>query len=304
VTSAVVSPRGVVPTSTRPGASAVAGIRPTICATLSLFFAIAFALTWTLFITVAVRVPATTAPGQLLILLGAFSPAIAALAVTAWQDGRLAVRALLQRILRADVPGRYYAFAALYLIAIKLIAALLHRILLGTWPHFSSEAALIAPIAIAMSVPVQAGEEIGWRGYALPRLAERLGLVRASLVLGMIWAAWHLPQFYIADADTYHQSFVVWSLQVVAMSVAFAWLYVRTDGSLLLVMLLHAAINNTKDIVPSAFAASPGVFSLRASAVSWLTLVLMWGCAAYLLRQMRHAGTGRSGSTVRVSTGA
>jgi membrane protease YdiL (CAAX protease family) len=255
-------------------------------ATLSLFFVVAFAITWTLFTTVAVRVPLGTAAGQLLILGGAFSPAIAALSLTAWTDGASGVRALARRILIADVPGRYYAFAVLYLVTIKLTAALLHRMVVGAWPQFSVEALLVAPFAIALSTPVQAGEEIGWRGYALPRLAERFGLERASLLLGVIWAVWHIPQFYIAGADSYHQSFIVWALQVVAMSVAFAWLYARTGGSLLLVMLLHAAINNTKDIFPSAVAEPRGVFSLHASPVSWLTLLLLWGCAAYLLRRM------------------
>jgi membrane protease YdiL (CAAX protease family) len=156
--------------------------------------------------------------------------------------------------------------------------------MLGSWPAFGRDALLMMLPAILVSTPFQAGEEIGWRGYALPRLAARFGLARASLVLGVLWAFWHLPQFYIADADSYHQSFGVWAAQVVAMSVAFAWLYARTGGSLLLVMLLHAAINNSKDVVRSAAATAPGVFSLHASAMSWLTLGALWLCAGCLLR--------------------
>ena len=261
-------------------------------ATLILFFAIAFAITWTLFITVATRVPAATTAGYLLILLGAYSPSIAAISLTAWEGGGTAVRALLRRILITNVPARYYAFAAFYMVTIKLTAALLHRLLLGAWPVFGTESLVLIPLAIAVSTPFQAGEEIGWRGYALPRLAARFGLARASLLLGVIWACWHLPQFYIAGADTYHQSFLVWSLQVVAGSVAFAWLYARTGGSLLLVMLLHAAINNSKDIVPSALADPQGVFSISASATSYLVLMLMWIGAAWLLRGMLPARAG------------
>ena len=243
-------------------------------------------MTWPLFIVVAVRVPAATAAGQLLIVTGAFAPAISALTLTWWEEGAGGVRALLRRALIADVAARYYAFAVFYILSIKLGAALLHRLFLGAWPPVSLDALLVAPFAVALSTPFQAGEEIGWRGYALPRLAERFGLAGASLILGIIWAAWHIPQFYIAGGDTYHQSFLVWAAQVVAMSVAFAWLYARTGGSLLLVMLLHAAINNTKDVVPSPLAQPRGVFSLHASAISWLTLLLLWGCAAYLLRTM------------------
>ena len=242
-----------------------------------------------MFITVATRVPAATPAGYLLILLGAFAPAIAALALTAWEGGASAVQALLRRIFITAVPRRYYAFAVLYMVTIKLTATLLHRLLLGAWPTFNTGELLLVPLAIAVSVPAQAGEEIGWRGYALPRLAARFGLARASVLLGVIWAAWHLPQFYIPGADTYHHSFLVWSLQVVAGSVAFAWLYARTGGSLLLVMLLHASINNSKDIVPAGLATPPGVFAWEASAISWLTLVLMWTVAAWLLRSMGRA---------------
>jgi membrane protease YdiL (CAAX protease family) len=206
------------------------------------------------------------------------------LSLTAWKEGAAGVRSLAGRVLIADVPLRYYAFAVFYLLTAKLTAAVLHRAMLGSWPAFGRDALLMMLPAILVSTPFQAGEEIGWRGYALPRLAARFGLARASLVLGVLWAFWHLPQFYIADADSYHQSFGVWAAQVVAMSVAFAWLYARTGGSLLLVMLLHAAINNSKDVVPSAAATAPGVFSLHASAMSWLTLGALWLCAGCLLR--------------------
>jgi membrane protease YdiL (CAAX protease family) len=120
----------------------------------------------------------------------------------------------------------------------------------------------------------------------MPRLADRFGLPIASLMLGLIWAIWHLPQFYVAGADSYHQSFIVWAAQVVAMSVAFAWAYAKSGGSLLLVMLMHAAVNNSKDIVLSGASVPPGVFSVNAPFVAWLSLGLLWLTAAYFLVRM------------------
>jgi membrane protease YdiL (CAAX protease family) len=70
----------------------------------------------------------------------------------------------------------------------------------------------------------QVGEELGWRGYALPRLARRFGLGGASLVLGVLWAGWHLPLFYMLGGDTVGQSFPLFVCQVTALSVAIAWL--------------------------------------------------------------------------------
>jgi membrane protease YdiL (CAAX protease family) len=196
------------------------------------------------------------------------------------------VSALLDGVLRWRVGARWYWFAISYSVAIKLATALVHRILFSAWPRFGSDPWYLIPLAIAFSTPFQAGEEIGWRGYALPRLAERFGLARASLLLGLIWACWHLPQFFIREGDSYGQPFLVFLLGVPALSVALAWLYARTNGSLLLTMLLHAAWNNSKDIVPASLPAAASPFGLNVSAVAWLTLTLLWVCAAYFLVHM------------------
>ena len=72
-----------------------------------------------------------------------------------------------------------------------------------------------------------------------------------------------------------------------------AWLYRHTNGSLLLTMLMHAAVNNTKDIVPSAVAGATNPFALSASLVAWLSLALMWTCAAYFLVRVAALATRR-----------
>jgi membrane protease YdiL (CAAX protease family) len=249
------------------------------------FFALSYAVTWAAFITVARWMPAQTSAGYALVLFGAYTPGIVALFLTARTEGRRGAGALLRRILLVHAPMRLYMLALTYIAAVKVTAAILHRLLTGVWPPFGVESLAVIPLAILFSTPFQAGEEIGWRGFALPRLADRFGLRIASVLLGVIWAIWHLPQFYIADADTYHQSFVVWAPQVVALSIALAWLYAKSGGSLLLVMLMHSAINNSKDIFSSAASIPPGVFSLNAPLMAWLGLVLLWiGAACFLVR--------------------
>jgi len=251
------------------------------------FFILTYAVMWTCFITVAAAaIPARRPLGALLVLLGAFAPSLVALGLTARAEGVRGIRTLLAGVLRWRVAPQWYLFAAGYIPAIKLTVALVHRVATGAWPRFGNEAWYIIPLAIAFSTPFQAGEEIGWRGYALPRLAASFGLARASLLLGLIWACWHLPQFFIPEADTYRQSFFVYVLQVTALSVAMAWLYARTNGSLLLAMLLHSAVNNAKDIVPSAAPGATNTFGLSASLVAWLTVTLLWICGAYFLARM------------------
>jgi membrane protease YdiL (CAAX protease family) len=247
------------------------------------FFAVTYAVAWACFIAAS---PAAGGP-RFLFFLGVFAPALAALLLTASAEGGVGVRALLRRVLEWRVGARWYLFAIGYMAAIKLAVAVLHRVVTGSWPRFGDTPWYLIAAAIVISTPFQSGEEIGWRGYALPRLAARFGFPGASVILGIIWACWHLPLFFIPGADTYGQSFVVYALQVTALSVAMAWLYVQTKGSLLLVMLMHSAVNQTKDIVPSALAGAKDPFTLHASRVAWLACTLLWLCAGYFLVRMR-----------------
>jgi membrane protease YdiL (CAAX protease family) len=96
---------------------------------------------------------------------------------------------------------------------------------------------------VSVFVLLGAVEEFGWRAYALPRLQQRLGALRASLLLGVLSACWHAPQWFIPQAGQSgfpFPTFVVW---VVALSILFTWIYNATHGSLLLVILTHAATN-------------------------------------------------------------
>jgi len=258
------------------------------------FFLLTYLLSWTCWIAAAKisagdhsSLSAAANFSYPIFLLGVFAPSLVALGLTAQAEGRAGLKALLQGIGNAPAGLHWYVFAAGYMLAVKLTVALLYRITIGSWPPFGPEALYIMLIATVFSTPVQAGEEIGWRAFALPRLAESIGLGWGSIVLGVIWACWHLPLFFLPGLDTTGQSFPVYLLQVTAISVIMAWLYWRTNGSLLLTMLLHAAINNTKDIVPSAVSGATNPLALSTSLVAWFTLLLLWICAIYFLFQIR-----------------
>lgn len=254
------------------------------------YFSLTYAATWICWMAAAAisrgSAPDVPALGRALFLLGTIAPALVALTVTERAEGRAATQALLGRVFAWRVRARWYVFAIGFMPAIKLSAALVHRVATGAWPRFGQESWYLMAVAIAVSTWVQAGEEIGWRGYALPRMSARFGLAPASVLLGIVWASWHLPLFFVPASDLYRQSFPLYLLPVTALSVTAAWLYWRTGGSLLLVMLLHAAVNNTKDIVPSAARSSTSMFALKASLVGWLTLGLLWIAAGYFLVQM------------------
>ena len=257
---------------------------------VALFFFLAYVITWGLYFAAN----STSAAGLrgLLFYLGVFTPGLLALWLTRRADGSPGVVALLQRLVHWRVPARWYVFALAYVATIKLTVAFLYRALAGAWPPFGDVSWYVMLAATLGSTLLggQVGEELGWRGYALPRLAMRFGLGGASLLLGVLWAGWHLPLFFILGCDTVGQSFPLYVLQVTALSVAIAWLYLKTQGSLLLTMLLHAAVNNTKDIVPSAVPGATQPWALSTSLVAWLTVILLWIAVGYFLVDMRKAG--------------
>lgn len=275
------------------------------------FFLLTYVLTWVCFLSVVKmsHAPSPTAPATailrgLLLLLGTFAPALTALGVTARDEGRRGVGALLRRMFHCQVGWRWYLLAVAYMPAVKLSVALVYRLMTGAWPRFGTDSWSIIVLAIIISTPVQAGEEIGWRGYALPRLAGRFGFARASLLLGLIWACWHLPLFFLPGADKYGQSFPIWTLQVVALSVALTWLYAGTDGSLLLTMLMHSAVNQTVGIVPSANLNPGNPFTLSVSLVMWLTTMFLWITAGYFLLRMPKGNGWRSEEDTSNRSGA
>ncbi|HKQ59516.1 MAG TPA: CPBP family intramembrane glutamic endopeptidase [Candidatus Eisenbacteria bacterium] len=234
-----------------------------------------------------------TSPGRaalrvIVFHIGVFAPGIVAIAITAITRGRDGLRALLTPLFRSAVPWRWYAFAIGYMAAVKLTVALLHRIITGAWPRFGVEPwyLILAATVFSLVIGGQAGEEIGWRGWALSRLAARFGLGSAAVILGVVWAAWHLPLFWLPFGNTQGQSFPLYLSQVTAISVAFAWLYAKTGGSLLLTMLLHSAVNQSLGIVPSGAPGASQPWTLSASLAGWLTAAVLWVVAAVLLARM------------------
>jgi membrane protease YdiL (CAAX protease family) len=284
------------------GGSDVDLIKPVSIDSTVKFVLLAYALTW--FGSAVVfsgRLdafgPAFLAARTLLLLLGSFAPSVAAVGITASEEGVPGLRALLRGLIHWHVAPRWYVLAILYPFAILSSVEIAHRGIAGAWlPLRAPLWFAIAGSTILRNV-VRASEEVGWRGYALPRLTERFGLRKASLILGPIWALWHLPAFFIPGRGAYVQTLPTFVLEVTALSVVFAWLYAKSDGSLLPVILMHSAIDEVFSVLlppPGAPPASPFAFS--AELVPWLIIAFAWLTAAYCLVRM-GSGTEFQGRT-------
>jgi uncharacterized protein len=263
---------------------------------LTAFFLLTFAATWCCYLGAA-----TTARGTALLYAGTFAPSIVATAITGVWGGRAGVRSLLAPVLQWDVRARWYAFALVYMAVIKLAATLGHRLITGAWPRFGDIPWYLLLAAVFVSTPVQAGEEIGWRAYAFPRLIARLGFARASILLGIVWAVWHLPLFFIPGVDLYHQSFWLFLLAVTPLSVAMGWLFVQTGGSVLLTMLMHSAVNQTTLAVSAGGPIGTSPFTLSGPPFAWLTIVFLWIGAVYCMRTTISPGSAACNAGVPLS---
>jgi membrane protease YdiL (CAAX protease family) len=251
-------------------------------------FVLIFLCTWSIDLTIAAQdrgwLP-TIIPSWLGIFVG-FGFVIAALVATSIVEGWAGIRALLRRYLIWRVGVVWFAVVLLGPVLIDLTAIGMAWLAGGAAPSFnqpfvrqvldfdpSMSLGLLALIWFLFEILTNC-EEIGWRGYSLPRLLARHNALVASLILGVVWAIWHLPKFWMGGvtADAHGFPFWVFGLNIVALSVLYTWVYKHTHGSLLLATLFHAAINTSFMILPIP---DGELASYLAIGLRWLCVVLV-----------------------------
>ena len=217
------------------------------------FFALAFAWSWACWLLASMVRHPLPAVGSILIIAGSFGPGIAAIAVVRYAGGQDGLHRWLRRSLQWRVGWRWLALSFFLPLAVMGLAAAGHIALGGTIaPSPASGRVLLAVVNFGLILVLGGplGEEFGWRGYALPVLQERYSWRVASLVLGTVWGIWHLPLFYMADTTQSHFPFGLFMVTTVALSVLFAWLFNRTQGSVLPALVLHTAVNGWGWVIP------------------------------------------------------
>jgi membrane protease YdiL (CAAX protease family) len=226
---------------------------PSSRASILSFFAIAFAWSWTCWLALPLLNEDFPAAAGVLALTGGFGPSVAAIIVVVYGEGVAGLRRWLKRCLQWRVGWHWVLLAFFFPAVVMGLAAGAHVALGGTLP--ASPAAghvLLATVnfILVFLVGGPLGEEFGWRGYALPALEARWGWRTASLVLGGVWAVWHLPLFYSAGTVQSHLPMDLYVLSAIASSVVFAWLYNRTRASVIPVLVLHTAVNAWSLVIP------------------------------------------------------
>jgi membrane protease YdiL (CAAX protease family) len=208
------------------------------------FFVLTYAVAWLLWAPLVIfrdRIPGLL--GFVLVLLGSLVPSTVGVLFVALLRGRSGVRTLFRRLLHARIGLRWY----LAVLAVTMLAPLAVGVTIlfgGATPVVDNTIfGVLFLFAFSIFPGSALGEELGWRGFALPRLQARHTALKSSLIIGILWGSWHLPLWLTGTESHPISLYGPLVVAVIASSVICTWLYNNTRGSLLIIVLYHAAIN-------------------------------------------------------------
>jgi membrane protease YdiL (CAAX protease family) len=261
------------------------------------YFALAYGLAWALAVPLAL-----SAQGLLrlrlpraLHYLTLFAPLLAAFATEALTRGRPGLADLIRRMRRWRV-GWTWALVALSPLALYGLAAVFAFVRTGGAPGIAAlgHVNFLPPLGLAALLfwvfTAGLGEETGWRGFALPRLQARHSALGASVLLGLLWAGWHLPYFfylpgYVVLGAAGAPGFV---MSLLAGAVLLTWVYNGSRGSILAVAVWHGAFNY---VTASAAAADLVAMVASIAVMVWAVLIVVLCGPARLSRGEKQAIT-------------
>jgi membrane protease YdiL (CAAX protease family) len=253
-----------------------------------LFFALTYGWSWLFWVPGALSGLSADEPAiQVLIALGGISPVLFAVALTYITQDREVRRAYWERAIQfGRIKLRWYVVIFLTVPLLTALAALLDVLLGGSGgrleaaKRFLSQPLAILPFVVFMLFFGPVPEELGWRGYALDLLQMKWSALESSLVLGVVWALWHLPLFFVDG--TYQNSlgvgtlvFWIFMLEVVPKSILITWIFNNNRGSTLSAVLLHFMDNFAGELFELTARAELYQFVLWIAAA--IVVIAVWG---------------------------
>jgi uncharacterized protein len=254
---------------------------------LAAFFLIAFLVPWGLWSYLL----ATTPAGELLrsgptpvflifAILGGFGPSLAAVLVAGISEGPGGVRSLLGGLARWRFGITWYGAALVLVPVITLLTLAVFSVLGRPLPLGD----VAGRLGLGLSWPLFAalGEELGWRGFALPRLQARYSPLVSGLLVGVLWGFWHLPADYLGFGDQgwlFSLNFLLLGpCLLTGFSILMTWVYNRTGGSLLAMVLFHYSITFSGIVL-----AAQGLSARQSLAVNAASVAAIWVAVGLVL---------------------
>jgi CAAX protease family protein len=256
-----------------------------------IFFVVVFCWTWAFWILAAVlRISVQTTLGEILLVLGLMGPTLGGIGFAYLTQDKEYWREYWLRIFDPNrIGARWYLVIVLFVPALLATAVLLDVASAGNdvllqiskkVASFLSAPTTIAPFLFLTFIQGPLPEELGWRGYALDQLQIRRNALVSSLILGAIWALWHLPLFFIKDL--YYFDHGIWSLEFwmfmvggIPTSVIYTWIFNNTHHSTLGAILFHFMSNFTYEL--GNLTNGTTIYSTAMWVVAAIVVVALWG---------------------------
>lgn len=254
---------------------------------VSIYFVLTFAISWGSFVAVVGPGGFASTSWQsdpvfsLAVMAMLAGPCISGVLLTGVIDGRQGLRVMASRLLNWRVALRWYVFA---LMLAPLLAATALFALSLTSPIFTADNKTTVLVSGLVAGLTAVFEEVGWTGFAVPRLRRRYSLLMTGLVVGVLWGAWHLlQQVYISGTYAGAIPEVVYLplavlnavVQLTAYRVLMVWLYERTGKSLLMTTLMHGSL-----IANTIFIFTPQATGALVLIYGWLFSASLWAVVA------------------------
>jgi len=256
---------------------------------LVIFFCLAYAITWVLWgMLIALSLDIKNPRGGFLNALAIFGPSLAGIILTFVLNGRQGLFDLFARLSPVHAGLRWVGISLLVPFLIIIVALLIGMGMGSPIPAKLTVSIWLLPLLLeAIRIFFAGGplgEEIGWRGFALPRLLQsHKDTMKASLKLGLVWGIWHAPIYAVAGTGQNEilksggsflilfPAFVIW---VMGLAVIFTWLYKSTSGNLLIAILFHTAVN-TAAFFPSVIGSQFGMVPLLNAGLTWVVALIV-----------------------------
>lgn len=240
-----------------------------IATDLALYSIIAYSYTWLSGLLIVLA----GYPFDVVLIVSIPGPLLGAVLVSLKGSGVKGVRELFQGAFRWRFHPIWYLLAMLVPLSVFAIRSWLGIFVLGAevpsnWFDSTFFTASIAGLTSLIWNGI--GEEMGWRAFALPRLQERLGSLGGTIVLGVIWAFWHTPAFFIPGSNQYGTSMFEYVLWAVSLSIIITALWNRAKGSVLVAIIMHETQNTIAFTMTAP--SGTGIYTIAL----WLLFALMF----------------------------
>ena len=217
-------------------------------------------------------------------ILGAFMPSVMSILFTGYYYGKSGIRDLLKKLTTWKINPLFYVFALFYTAAsiyipsyICTITGFNYKIHISNSVfgfHLNNPITTLSLFLLIMFFGGPLAEELGWRGFVLPKLQKKFNPLISSIILAFIWSCWHLP-FFLTHAPGYDINFIIYLIETIWLTILFTWLYNRTNGNLLIVILYHTVDNFVLLLCSSDFMIQFNRYSVILNSLRFIVLLFI-----------------------------